>query len=786
MRKSFKKALSLVLAAALAFSTPIATNATSAGAAVTGDVVDVTESMELNDAIGDGTTTGGFFGNFTKYYRLTGDFNVTFTMETTSDVALNWNTPIVVVTNDEDRAPAENPGNYVEYVVARSDNYCVAGGAHTVATGPWDTDNASWTKNDEWAGWVAAYKDATIEYNIVRVGDVVTINQTATGKGASHSYKQIYVVSPATMDDTIRLFWTAEACKTAKLTNLVVEKSLVKNCDAVILGGAIEVSYENGAITPDSVEVSVNDEVLDADGQGRYLYVPTASGTYTWKVTGKKDGFDDEVLTGTISVAVTDDGIVYDYDLASDLRASKTSDSYVISYTTVEGAEATLTLKDADGKVVALDENKAVKFDSLVDGKEYTATLVVTKAGYADKTYTAKFTYAKEKQDAAAQGVKRTQIGKTVGTTDCKTAFWTQFEGFKIEDAKKYTFVFENHGSGAKNWNNFVLVLANMNGFLDQPKEYVEYAVIRSDNYGWSAKDHDNNPETDKQITANTSLSGKAITFTNSITDPAAGSAESWTEWASIIKDSNVSLSVTRSGSVILFEATITSIADASKKIAWTATVDVSNADGSAAKDVCLGFTVDSSYVNLKYVDEEASTVKIEKPEDSTVAPTVKPGSKKNMMIKSISAKVGGKTISGEVNAPNATVEIKVGKGAWKKATMSGKKFSLKVAKLKIGTKITVKASAEGYSTAEQSKTLKGTMKLSAVKAKKGSKKITGKISVKKATVQVKVGKAKFKKAKVTGKKFTFKTKKLKKGTKIKIKVTKKNYKTVNKTVKVK
>ena len=130
MRKSFKKALSLVLAAALAFSTPIATNATSAGAAVTGDVVDVTESMELNDAIGDGTTTGGFFGNFTKYYRLTGDFNVTFTMETTSDVALNWNTPIVVVTNDEDRAPAENPGNYVEYVVARSDNYCVAGGAH--------------------------------------------------------------------------------------------------------------------------------------------------------------------------------------------------------------------------------------------------------------------------------------------------------------------------------------------------------------------------------------------------------------------------------------------------------------------------------------------------------------------------------------------------------------------------------------------------------------------------------------------------------------------------------
>ena len=58
--------------------------------------------------------------------------------------------------------------------------------------------------------------------------------------------------------------------------------------------------------------------------------------------------------------------------------------------------------------------------------------------------------------------------------------------------------------------------------------------------------------------------------------------------------------------------------------------------------------------------------------------------------------------------------------------------------------------------------------------------------TVKKAKVTVKVGKAKFKAAKVSGKKFTFATSELKKGTTVKVKVTKSGYKTVTKTVKVK
>ena len=81
----------------------------------------------------------------------------------------------------------------------------------------------------------------------------------------------------------------------------------------------------------------------------------------------------------------------------------------------------------------------------------------------------------------------------------------------------------------------------------------------------------------------------------------------------------------------------------------------------------------------------------------------------------------------------------------------------------------------------------KKTMKVSGITAKAGKKKVTGTVSVKAAKVKVKVGNKNYKNAKVNGKKFTFTTSsKLKKGTKITIKVTKTGYKTVTKSVKVK
>jgi hypothetical protein len=77
-------------------------------------------------------------------------------------------------------------------------------------------------------------------------------------------------------------------------------------------------------------------------------------------------------------------------------------------------------------------------------------------------------------------------------------------------------------------------------------------------------------------------------------------------------------------------------------------------------------------------------------------------------------------------------------------------------------------------------------MKFTSVKATKGAKKITGKMSVSGATVKVKIGNAAYKKATVKGKNFSIKSSKLKKGTIIRIRVTKSGYKTLSKLIKVK
>ena len=72
----------------------------------------------------------------------------------------------------------------------------------------------------------------------------------------------------------------------------------------------------------------------------------------------------------------------------------------------------------------------------------------------------------------------------TIGAEDCSTAWWTEFSDyFQIPVGQNLHLEFENHTSGAGNWNNWNLCLctdAERNG-----SDYAEYFVIRSDLYGW-------------------------------------------------------------------------------------------------------------------------------------------------------------------------------------------------------------------------------------------------------------------------------------------------------------
>ena len=69
---------------------------------------------------------------------------------------------------------------------------------------------------------------------------------------------------------------------------------------------------------------------------------------------------------------------------------------------------------------------------------------------------------------------------KDLGTEDCTAGWWTVFtEDVKVPAGKTYQIDFTNYGSGANNWNNFVVILRKS----DEAK--TEYGVYRADNYAW-------------------------------------------------------------------------------------------------------------------------------------------------------------------------------------------------------------------------------------------------------------------------------------------------------------
>lgn len=110
-------------------------------------------------------------------------------------------------------------------------------------------------------------------------------------------------------------------------------------------------------------------------------------------------------------------------------------------------------------------------------------SIAAAKAGTGDTTYL-------------------TIVTAIVGAEDNSSGWWTAFSDyFTIPTNKLLHIEFVNHGSGANNWNNWNLGVANV---ADRDADnYAEYFLLRSDAYGWGNDDYDGNmisqnyPDTD-------------------------------------------------------------------------------------------------------------------------------------------------------------------------------------------------------------------------------------------------------------------------------------------------
>jgi hypothetical protein len=108
------------------------------------------------------------------------------------------------------------------------------------------------------------------------------------------------------------------------------------------------------------------------------------------------------------------------------------------------------------------------------------------------------------------------EFDDVVGAEDNSGDFWSAHSDMiKVPSGKTYSTRFRNFTNGAANWNNFCVVLTKADNS--------EYAVVRSDNYGWGD-----------------SYEGCTPTFDN---------GGDWVTWLAAMDEAMVTVSVTNNGS---------------------------------------------------------------------------------------------------------------------------------------------------------------------------------------------------------------------------------------------
>ena len=158
-------------------------------------------------------------------------------------------------------------------------------------------------------------------------------------------------------------------------------------------------------------------------------------------------------------------------------QAPTRTNYYYYNSAAVDGVEHTLAF-DPTGMVV--NATYVEGEPGVIDNSKLTFSRIPATAGKHKVTITTEngrtATVEVNVAESAVKAVTPTPV--SLGAEDCSTAWWTEFtKDMKIPAGETFEFNFTNYSSGVNNWNNYVLIL--------RKADLAEYAVVRSDNYGW-------------------------------------------------------------------------------------------------------------------------------------------------------------------------------------------------------------------------------------------------------------------------------------------------------------
>ncbi|MBO5486408.1 MAG: hypothetical protein J5988_05695 [Eubacterium sp.] len=366
--------------------------------------------------------------------------------------------------------------------------------------------------------------------------------------------------------------------------------------------------------------------------------------------------------------------------------------------------------------------------------------------------------------DAAMITVKE---GTIVGKEDRTSAFWSDVtNGLKLDDGQTLTAEFENHGSKDNNWNNYAFAFMSQEDMSNgtpqrEDKTYQEWATVRADNYAWGGGDFEGKPkisndekkiefvsdvnwDTFKDVVADSNVvvtlsrvknlvavtevitniadPTKKITTTTSVSVGKAKDDDTYNDKVyvaftvdnSYMKFKKYEVSKTQGdvqikepdqGQATQPKKTLTLMDSSATTSKVTGELNVAPGKVTVKADTkTFTGTVNGKAFTVKLSGIKAGTkldLVIEKecyiPLNKTLT------AKGTLKISKVKAQKNAKKITGTVSQKKATVKVKVGKKKYKKAKVSGKKFTFKCAKLKKGTTVKIQVTKKNYKTLTKS-----------------------------------------------------------------------------------
>lgn len=452
--------------------------------------IDLLPQNEDVYTVGATDYSNGFWQAFSKYYVIPDGekFQAQFNLHPNPDNVYYKNC-VVIVANDVDRGGE----GYQEYGAWR-----------------YDFTNDSVTYNSQWGNYLW-FKYSASNMPMSPVDNVSEISEKMAGlvtltvdrskvdtfymelnNGVvKKTYIQPYVlpnINPNQENTNIRIFvvvdgsyleWESASSEpiggytsaldkqpiSMELQNVPDEVGLGSDLDSVMANVTALVTYEEGVTKVVTAEDLNFTSVPDTETEGEKLLIATYNKTF------KGENADKAITaTATFKVVLEIIGIEITakpahttyYFLSTDATSDLTDRTLAFDPT---GMEVTVTY--ADNTKAVIDNAKLVL--PTVKAEVGTQTLVI--ATQNGNTTNVDITVAE------SETVAVTYETKELGAADNSTGWWSAFSpDIKVEPGKTAVANFTNYSGGA-NWNNYVVILRNA--------ALAEYAVVRSDNYGW-------------------------------------------------------------------------------------------------------------------------------------------------------------------------------------------------------------------------------------------------------------------------------------------------------------